>query len=441
MDIFNNKDERRPLRHPLAERMRPHTLDEFVGQEHLLGEKGLLRELLGRGMVPSMIFWGEPGCGKTTLARIIAGREDLTLKELSAVDSGVKDLRAVIEYAKMQIAASGKKTILFIDEIHRYSKSQQDALLHAVEDGTIILIGATTENPSFEVIPPLLSRARVLKFEPLSAENLNEILNRVLNEDEHLVSAGAVVETKVRNTLIKYSGGDARIMLNVLEVAVELTSPDGGKRTITGETAMLALQKKTVYHDKKGDYHYDLASAFIKSMRASDPDAALFYMAKMLVGGEDPKFIARRMVILASEDIGNANPNALLLAASCFQAVHFIGMPEARIILGQTCAYLASSPKSNASYKAINEAMKDAAEHPDIQIPLKLRNPVTAHMKAWNYGEGYKYPHDYSGGFVEDDMLPEELKDKIYYRPKAIGSEKSIKERLEKWWKKRRIKN
>lgn len=437
-EIFHRNESSPVNRIPLAERRRPKKLEEFCGQEHLLGEKGILRQIFSGGIVPSMIFWGEPGCGKTTLARLIAEREDIRIKELSAVESGVKELRGVIEYAKMQAKSGGRRTILFIDEIHRYSKSQQDALLKAVENGTIILIGATTENPSFEVIPPLLSRARVLKFEPLQAEQLGEILEKALREDEYLSGLGVVLNEKARDSLVRYSGGDARILLNALELAADLTSRMDGVTVISEETALQALQQKTIAYDKKGEYHYDLASAFIKSMRGSDPDAALYYMARMLAGGEDPKFIARRMVILASEDVGNANPNALLLAAACFQSVHVIGMPEARIILGQTCAYLASSPKSNAAYQGIEKALAAARENPDIAPPLKLRNPVTGHMKAWGYGEDYKYAHNYPGHFVEDELLPQELAGTIFYEPTDIGSEKAIKERLEQWWSKRR---
>ncbi len=425
-------------RTPLAERMRPRSLNEFVGQEHLLGENGVLHRLFKGGLVPSMIFWGEPGCGKTTLARMIAMREDITMIELSAVESGVKDLRKAIESARLRLRERGKKTIIFIDEIHRYSKSQQDALLKAVEDGTIILIGATTENPSFEIITPLLSRARVLKFNPLTVKDLERILTRALNADIVLSEMTIDLSAEAIDTLIKYSGGDARIMLNALEMAVDLSKSGDGLVSIDAVTAERALQQKTIAYDKKGDYHYDLASAFIKSMRASDPDAAIYYMARMLVGGEDPKFIARRMVILASEDIGNANPNALLLANACLQAVNNIGMPEARIILAQTCVYLASSPKSNASYLAIEEAMEDALSTPEIPVPFKLRNPVTAHMKSWGYGEDYKYPHNYPGHFIEDGMLPEELRDKIYYHPTDIGSEGAIRARLKQWWKKRK---
>jgi len=438
MELFTSDNRGTASNTPLAERMRPRTLAEFTGQEDLLGEEGILRQIFQGGIIPSMIFWGEPGCGKTTLARIIAGREDIVLKELSAVESGVKELRSAIDYAQKISQTKGKKTIIFIDEIHRYSKSQQDALLKAVETGAVILIGATTENPSFEVIPPLLSRARVLKFHPLTAEHLGKILDRALNEDKLLKAANLKLTEEARESLIKYSGGDARIMLNALELAVDLTPKSERGKVVTVELALQALQRKTITYDKKGDYHYDTASAFIKSMRASDPDAALFYMARMLTGGEDVKFIARRMVILAAEDIGNANPTALILANACFQAVHTIGMPEARIILGQTCAYLASSPKSNASYLAIEAALAEARENPEIPIPLKLRNPVTGYMKAWDYGEDYKYPHSYPGHFVEDEMLPEELQHKIYYYPTENGGERAIKERLEQWWSKRR---
>jgi len=437
MELFAANNDKAGIFAPLAERMRPKSLQDFTGQEDLLGDKGILRQIFQGGMIPSMIFWGEPGCGKTTLARLIAKREDVALKELSAVESGVKELRSAIDYAQKVWQSKSKKTIIFIDEIHRYSKSQQDALLKAVETGAIILIGATTENPSFEVIPPLLSRARVLKFHPLTAEHLRGILERALAEDKILRDSGVILSEEARESLIKYSGGDARIMLNALELAADLTPAGENGKTVAVETALQALQQKTIAYDKKGDYHYDAASAFIKSMRASDPDAALYYMARMLVGGEDVKFIARRMVILAAEDIGNANPTALILANTCFQAVHTIGMPEARIILGQTCAYLASSPKSNASYQAIEAALAEARANPDIPVPLRLRNPVTGYMKAWNYGKEYKYPHSYPGHFIEEEMLPEELMGKIYYHPTEIGSEKAIKERLEQWWSKR----
>ena len=438
MDLFQDTDNF-PYIPPLAERMRPKELEYFVGQRHLLGPDGILRDLFLGGIIPSMIYWGEPGSGKTTLARLIARRGDVEMKELSAVDSGVRELRALIDYSRKRLRSDSKRVIVFIDEIHRYSKSQQDALLRAVEEGIIILIGATTENPSFEVIPPLLSRARVLRFEALSGEELEIILRRAVTQDRLMAERAVSLTPQAEETLIGHCGGDARILLNALEIAVELSRPADEEAWIVEETAAFqALQKKTVYHDKKGDYHYDLASAFIKSMRASDPDAALFYMARMLAGGEDPKFIARRMVILASEDIGNANPNALLLATSCFQAVTMIGMPEARIILGQTCAYLASSPKSNASYRAIDAALEDAEKHPDIPVPLKLRNPVTSHMKAWEYGKDYQYPHSFPGHFIENGCLPEELKDRIYYDPTDIGAEKQIKDRLDKWWSKRR---
>jgi len=431
---------------PLAERMRPRDLDGFVGQTHLLGSDGILRQLIERDRLPSMIFWGEPGTGKTTLARIIARHTGGNLIPLSAVSSGVKDVRNVIEGA-VAMREVGERTILFIDEIHRFNKAQQDALLHAVEDGTIILIGATTENPSFEVISPLLSRCKVFRFQRLKPEDIGIILDRALAEDQFLKENRVQIEAKAREALISHSGGDGRTVLNGLEVAVELAlaavrESQAGTPTLPVKlnVALIekALQERSGRYDKKGDYHYDVASAFIKSLRGSDPDAAIYWLARMIDAGEDPKFIARRMVILSSEDIGNANPTALVLATSCAEAVRFIGMPEAQLILAQTAIYLASSPKSNASMKALNAAMEDVRHDPERPVPLHLRNPVTGLMKGQGYGSGYKYAHDFPGAVAGQQHLPPGLEDRIYYHPSDRGAEKGIGERLEGWWVKRK---
>ncbi|MBM3330008.1 MAG: replication-associated recombination protein A [Calditrichaeota bacterium] len=419
--------------------MRPATLEEFFGQEHLLGPDGLLRKLIERDHLPSMIFWGEPGSGKTTLARIIARITRSEFVQMSAVSSGLPELRKIIEQA-LAVRSLGLKTILFIDEIHRWSKSQQDALLPSVEDGTIILIGATTENPSFEVIGPLLSRCRVFRFQPLQSAHIKAIIERAIAGDEDLRSAGVSLSDEALEALSDYSGGDARVALNGLEVAVELSLSESDSESeasrIMPALVERALMERRGRYDKKGEYHYDVISAFIKSLRGSDPDAALYYLARMLDAGEDPLFIARRMVVLASEDIGNANPNALVLAVACYQACHFIGMPEARLNLAQAVTYLAASPKSNASYVALMEAQADVKSDPDRPVPLHLRNAVTGLMKSQGYGKGYQYDHDH-GGFSGQTHLPEGLEERIYYRPTEAGSEKAIKERLESWWKKR----
>ena len=432
---------------PLAERMRPQTLDEFVGQEHLLGAGAMLSSLIEGGTLPSLIFWGEPGTGKTTLARIIARTLDYEFVPLSAVTTGVPELRKILERAR-RTKEHGSRTLLFVDEIHRWSKSQQDALLHAVEDGTVTLLGATTENPSFEVISPLLSRARVLRFQPLNAEHLRVLLKRALENDESLQSLEIEITTDGEQALLSLSGGDARALYNALELAVNIapvsTPPvDGGTkgRRIVIDHALIerGVLKRMPIYDKKGESHYDTISAFIKSVRASDPDAAVYYLARMLSAGEDPMFVARRLVILASEDIGNANPNGLVLATAGMQAVHLIGMPEARIILSQVTTYLASSPKSNRAYMAIGNATA-AVENESFPagVPIHLRNPVTGLMKKEGYGEGYVYPHDYPGHFVESQNLPAAYKDTIFYDPSDQGKEVEIGERLKKWWKKRR---
>ncbi len=421
---------------PLAERARPKKLSEFVGQEHLLGEGKSLLILIENQKIGSMIFWGPPGSGKTTLARIIAQSLSAEFFQISAVTSGVRDIRTIIHQAEINFQEN-RKTILFIDEIHRFNKAQQDSLLHSVESGVLILIGATTENPSFEVISPLLSRCRVYVLKPLSDENLKFILSNVLQTDEFLKDLP--IEIVDLDYLILMSNGDARILLNGLETSVELAQPAGSKKiVIRKEIINEAFQKKKIDYDKAGEEHYNLISAFIKSIRGSDPDAAVYWLARMLEGGEDPLFIARRMIVLASEDIGNASPTALVLATNVFTSCHYIGMPEARIILSQCATYLSSVPKSNAAYQAINNAMQDVGELPNYPVPLHLRNAPTRLMKELDYGKDYKYAHSFDGHFVEDDYLPEEIKDKLYYKPTDLGQEKNLKERLKSLWGKKK---
>ena len=417
---------------PLAERVRPKTLDEFVGQEHLLGKEKALRKLLEQGKIFSMILWGPPGSGKTTLAKLISEIIKADFYQISAVSSGVKEIREIIQAAEENFKKN-KYTILFIDEIHRFNKAQQDSLLHSIENGIITLIGATTENPSFEIIPPLLSRCRVYVLKPHSDEDLKRILRHAISKDEYLSSLH--FDFIDEDYLVKNSNGDARILLNAFEVAIELAKTKGENLKIDKDIIQEALQKKKIDYDKLGEEHYNLISAFIKSIRGSDPDAAVYYLARMLEGGEDPLFIARRMVILAAEDIGNASPNALVLATSTFQACHFVGMPEARIILSQCATYLASQPKSNAAYLAIEKASEDVRNLPNYPVPLHLRNPVTKLMKELDYGRDYKYAHNYDDHFVQENYLPEELKGKQYYFPTESGQEKTLKERLKNWWK------
>ncbi|MGK9476522.1 replication-associated recombination protein A [Melioribacter sp. OK-6-Me] len=417
---------------PLAERMRPHSLDEFIGQEHLVGKDKPIRVMIENKIPASLILWGPPGSGKTTLAIILAETTNSDFFQLNAISSGVKDLRQVIEKAKDNFLYN-KNTLLFIDEIHRYNKSQQDALLSSVEKGEIVLIGATTENPSFEIIPPLRSRLRIFVLNELSKDDLIKILNRALEKDEFLSSLRIKIENP--DYLIIASGGDARMMLNILEAAV-LHEIDKEEILITRKVVENVLQKKNILYDKSGEEHYNLISAFIKSIRGSDPDAAVYWLARMLEGGEDPMFIARRMVILAAEDIGNAMPNALILAEAAFEACHKIGMPEARIILSQCATYLASAPKSNAAYLAIQEAQNDVRNLPLYPVPFHLRNAPTKLMKNLGYGKEYKYPHDFPAHFLEENYLPEELKGKQYYHPTENGLEKNIKERLSLIWKK-----
>lgn len=410
---------------PLAERMRPRQLDQLLGQEHLAGEGSILRAAIQQGKLPSMIFWGPPGSGKTTTANIIANSLSLPFYTLSAISAGVKDIRDVIETAKNQ-----KGAILFIDEIHRFNKGQQDALLGAVEKGIITLIGATTENPSFEVNSALLSRCQVYVLRPLGEKDLVNLLHHAIKEDEELRKKKLRLEET--SALIRISGGDARKLLNLLEIVADAL-PEGGK--LTDEAVMHTAQQRVAMYDKKGEQHYDIISAFIKSMRGSDPNAAVYWLARMIEGGEDVKFIARRMVIFASEDIGNANPNALLLATSAFQAVNMIGYPESRIILSQCAIYLATSVKSNASYMAIEDALAVVKRTGDLPVPLHLRNAPTGLMKDLNYGKEYKYAHEFAGNFALQQHLPDQLDNTRFYSPQKNSREEEIRKFLKDRWK------
>lgn len=418
---------------PLAERMRPRTLDDFLGQEHLVGPEAVLRKMVTSGNLASIILWGPPGVGKTTLARIIATTLDRPFHTLSAINSGVKDIREVIDKARSQQFFNRPNPILFIDEIHRFSKSQQDSLLGAVEAGTITLIGATTENPSFEVISPLLSRCQVYTLNPLGREDLLKLVDKALTRDPDLKSRQIILEEE--EALLRFSGGDARKLLNVLELVV--TAEDTDPVVITNDKVLHLLQKNLAMYDKQGELHYDIISAFIKSLRGSDPDAAVYWLARMIQGGEDVKFIARRMVILAAEDVGLANPNALLLAQSTFQAVHTIGHPEARIILSECAIYLATSPKSNSAYLAIDKALETVGRSGDLPVPLHLRNAPTRLMKELGYGDQYKYAHDYEGNFAVQEFLPATIRDLRFYHPQKNPAEAKILERLAHWWGKR----
>jgi len=418
---------------PLAERMRPKTLDDYIGQKHLVGPGKVLRKMIESGNVSSFILWGPPGVGKTTLAMIIAGQLKRPFYVLSAVSSGVKDVREVIQKAEGQRFFNAPNPILFIDEIHRFSKAQQDSLLAAVEKGTVTLIGATTENPSFEVISPLLSRCQVYVLKALEKADLEELIDHALTRDFYLKEKKITVKEK--EALISFSGGDARKLLNILDIVVSAQRSE--EIVIDNETVRKELQENPLMYDKDGEQHYDIISAMIKSVRGSDPNAALYYMARMLEGGEDPKFIARRLIISASEDIGLANPNAMLIANACFEAVHKIGMPEARIPLAECLIYLATSPKSNSAYLAIGEAMALVRQTGNVQVPLYLRNAPTKLMKELNYGKDYKYAHDFPGNFVEQEYMPEEVKDKVFYHPQNNAQELKIAERLKVWWKKK----
>ena len=420
---------------PLAERMRPRNLDEFSGQSHLVGEKGVLRKVIESGNIPSFILWGPPGVGKTTLASIIANTMKRPFFHLSAVHSGVKDVRDTIEKAKRQQFFNQPNPILFIDEIHRFNKSQQDSLLSAVEQGLITLIGATTENPSFEVISPLLSGCQDYVMNPLSEENLIGLLDKAIKKDAFL--AEYKIEILEYEAFMRVSGGDARKLYNALELVVAGEAKDAtdGKIVVTDDKVLDHVQKNLALYDKNGEQHYDIISAFIKSMRGSDPNAAVYWLARMVEGGEDPKFIARRMLILAAEDIGLANPNALLLAQACFEAVNVIGWPESRIILSEAAVYLATSPKSNASYMAIENALGAVKEKGDLPVPLHLRNAPTKLMKDLGYHKDYKYAHSFEGNFVIENYLPEEIMGSQFYEPGNTPKEEEIRKRLKNLWK------
>lgn len=421
------------MNQPLAERLRPKTLEDYLSQSHLIGENGALRQQIKQGIIPSMIFWGPPGVGKTTLANIIATESGRPFFTLSAISSGVKDVREVIEKAKKSEGLfTTKSPILFIDEIHRFSKSQQDSLLGAVEKGWVTLIGATTENPSFEVISALLSRCQVYILKPFSKEDLIALLNRAIKEDKIIASKN--VELKETEALLRLSGGDARKLLNIFELLVTSEEHDV---EITNDLVLSKVQQNTVLYDKTGEQHYDIISAFIKSIRGSDPNAAVYWLARMIEGGEDLKFIARRLIILASEDIGNANPTALVIANNTFQAVNTIGYPEARIILSQCVTYLATSPKSNASYMAINQAQSLVKKTGNLSVPLPIRNAPTKLMKDIGYGKDYKYAHNHAGNFVEAEFLPEEIKNTTLYQPGDNQRENAQREFLRKRWKKK----
>lgn len=420
--LFNQK-----FQIPLAEKYRPKKINDFVGQMHLLDNDKIIKSMINNNTPLSIILWGPPGCGKTTLAHILSDSMDMDSYFLSAISSGIADVKKVIKKGKENRILS-VKTMLFLDEIHRFNKAQQDSVLGAVENGDIVLIGATTENPSFSIISPLLSRTRVLKFNPLENNELEEILYKFLKNDDF----GKILKLKedIKKKIIDYSSGDARRLFNIIESSIELCK----NNEITEDMLEQVLSSLPSYYDRQGEKHYDSISAFIKSVRGSDPDAAVFYLAKMINGGEDPEFIARRMIILASEDIGNASPNALNMAVSTLTAVKNIGMPESRIILSQCAIYLACSPKSNASYKAIDSAI-EIDKSRKTTIPLKIRNAPTKQMKDFNYGKGYKYAHDFENNFVQDDFLPEEIRNIQFYNPTNNGTENAISEHLKKIWK------
>jgi putative ATPase len=414
---------------PLSELLRPQSLDDFLGQEHILGQGKFLREAVEKNEIFSFIMWGPPGCGKTTLARLIAKQTDAWFIEFSAVTSGIPELRQIINEAKARQKAYGQKTILFVDEIHRFNKAQQDAFLPHIEDGTIILIGATVENPAFYVITPLASRTRIYQFHSLRDTELRTILNRGLA----FLEPEAKIAEEAACFLIQSSNGDARFVLNTLEIAYKVSKAKNEVR-ISLDTILEIIQKRLIYYDRNGEEHYNIISAFIKSMRGGDPNAALYWLARMLYSGEDPRFIARRMMIAASEDIGNADPFAIMVATAAAQAVDMVGMPEARIILAQAATYLACAPKSNAAYLGIEKALSDAENKPKYDVPLHLRNPAFRGAQKLGYGVGMKYPHDFPEHFIVQNYLPEALEPQLYYQPTNEGYEAKLNERLKKWW-------
>ncbi|MEM1323311.1 MAG: replication-associated recombination protein A [Bacteroidota bacterium] len=417
---------------PLAERMRPRTLEDYIGQKHLVGEGAVLRKAIESGNIPSFILWGPPGVGKTTLASIIAQTLERPFHTLSAINSGVKDIRETIQKAKGQQFFNRRNPLLFIDEIHRFSKSQQDSLLGAVEKGIVTLIGATTENPSFEVIPALLSRAQVYVLKHLDKEDLIYLIDQALAKDEYLKEKN--IEVKEYDAMLRLCGGDGRKLYNILELVANFQQGEE-LVTIDNELVTSLIQQNLASYDKSGEQHYDIASAFIKSIRGSDPNATVYWLARMIEGGEDVKFIARRMMISAAEDIGLANPNALLMATTCFQAVQAVGMPEGRIILSQAAVYLATSPKSNSTYMAINKAQAKVRETGNLPVPLHIRNAPTKLMKSLDYGKGYRYSHSYEGNFAEQEYLPEEIQNQMFYEPGKNASEEKIKNQMKKLWK------
>jgi putative ATPase len=436
MSLFEHQAQRQMAKNaPLADRMRPRTFDEFVGQEHVVGVDRVLRRAIQADRLPSIILWGPPGSGKTTLARLISGVTQASFQSVSAVTSGVADLRRIVAEARDRLGMHQEKTILFVDEIHRFNKSQQDVILPHVEDGTVTFIGATTENPSFEVNAPLLSRCRVFALQLLTPEEVEKIVQRALSEPQRgLGELGLELEQPALEHLVDMANGDARVALNALETAAFATSGVEDATTIDLETISDALQRRPPLYDQAGEGHYDTISAFIKSVRGSSPDGALYWLARMIESGEDPLFIARRLVILAAEDIGLAQPEALALAVAAQQAVHFLGMPEARIPLAEATVYLATAPKSNSAYMALEQALDDVRKRAGEPVPLHLRNAVTGLMRNMGYGKDYQYAHDHPGHFVEQDFLPPSLKDRRYYQPTEEGTEKEISKRMKEWW-------